>query len=70
MASCLFIFRLRCLILISFLAAFDTVDHSLLETLSSPSSRETPSSPGFLPTSVVSPLQPPLLALPPLLTLT
>lgn len=51
-------------------AAFDTVDCSLLETLSSPVLKETPSSLGLLPSSMVSPAQPPLMALLPLLTLT
>lgn len=69
-ASCLFIFCLWCLILINLSAASDKVEHSLLETLSSLIPIETPSSPHFLPTSVVSPPQPPLPTLPPQLTLT
>lgn len=48
-------------------AALDTADRSRLKRLSSPISKEIPLSPGLL-TSMVSPPQPPLLALPFLLT--
>lgn len=69
-AICVFIFCLWCLILINRSATFVTVDLYLLETLSFPVSRETPFSPVFLPTSMVSPSQLPMLAFPPLLTWT
>lgn len=69
-AICIFIFCLWCLILINRSATFATVDLYLLETLSFPFSRETPFSPVFLSTSMVSPSQLPMLAFPPPLTWT